>query len=174
MVSFILLHLSLVHAVACTLTDTLVAQLGQSCCPACPPSVSVGGMPPSCRLFSGRLKSGATPEWGLTASSVNPVTFCCPLCFQCASLLLCWRTECWHTTCRNRRVSTMLVCHVTAARHPCLSCVGCIPVGLRLSLHLTSLPTNLRRMWLICCCEKECKKSNKYVVLQWMKQSAEV
>lgn len=58
------------------------------------------------------------------------VTFCCLLLFQCASALLCWRMECWHTTCRNRRVSTEIVCHVTAVHYPFLSCVSCIPVCL--------------------------------------------
>lgn len=38
--------------------------------------------------------------------------------FQCASVLQCWRMECWHTTCRNRRVSTMSSC--TAAHFKCV------------------------------------------------------
>lgn len=40
---------------------------------------------------------------------------CCCLLFQCASVLLCWRMERWHTTCKSRRVSTKLSSYLTAA-----------------------------------------------------------
>lgn len=37
--------------------------------------------------------------------------------FQYASVLQCWRMECWHTTCRNRRVSTMSSCTAAHFKH---------------------------------------------------------
>lgn len=193
MISFVLLHLWLVHTITCTLTDRRWCFFLNTVDPRLVFLQSecwISTVALWYRLFSSH--PGLEPPMAIplpsqqhsegaayfTHSFVNPVTSCCLLLFQCASVLLCWRMECWHTTCRNRRVSTEFVCHVTAVHYPYLSCVGCIPICLCFVFTSPNIthnksPSHVAHL-LFWRRDHERKKTPGHVVSQWMKQSAAV